>query len=195
MSKTIVLASTSIFRKQLLEKLQIDFSTASPVIDETHRTGEAPQDLVQRLSSDKAAAIAEQPEFSDALIIGSDQVACIDGDILGKPGNFENALKQLTAASGKIVAFYTGLCLLNAETGHSQVICEEFKVHFRSLSGDQITRYLKAEEPYNCAGSFKSESFGISLFSKLEGDDPNSLIGLPLIRLIKMFEQEGVNIP
>ena len=189
----IILASTSIFRKQLLEKLNIPFKTASPEVDEAALEHELPELLVERLSQLKAQAIAD--DYPNSLIIGSDQVACIDGKILGKPGNFDNALKQLRQASGKAVTFYTGLTLYNTDSGSMQTICEPFKVYFRTLSDQQITRYLEHEQPYNCAGSFKSEGFGISLFEKLEGDDPNSLIGLPLIQLIRMLDKEGVAIP
>ncbi len=189
----LILGSTSPFRKELLNKLGLSFGTDAPDIDETMRAGEQPQALVQRLAMEKAQAVAQR--HSNALIIGSDQVACIANDILGKPGNRERAIAQLTQAAGKRVSFYTGLCLLNSDSEESQVVCEPFHVHFRPLSQEQIERYLDAEEPYNCAGSFKSEGLGISLFERLEGDDPNSLIGLPLIRLIAMLEHEGVSVP
>ncbi len=189
----IVLGSTSPFRRELLTRLGIPFTTASPDVDETALSGEAPQDLVVRLAQAKARAVAAA--HPDALIIGSDQVACNNGKILGKPGNRDNALRQLSEASGRRISFYTGLCLLNAETGRSQVICEPFHVHFRVLEPSQIERYLDAEEPYNCAGSFKSEGLGIALFERMEGDDPNSLIGLPLIRLVSMLQEEGISIP
>ena len=193
MSQKLVLASTSGFRKQLLEKLNLPFVTASPDADETAQENETPEQLVQRLSIAKAEAIV--PDFPNHLIIGSDQVACIDGEILGKPGSFDNALAQLRNASGKTVTFYTGLTLINSSTGNRQTACETFNVHFRNLNDAQITRYLQLEQPYNCAGSFKSEGLGISLFEKLEGDDPNSLIGLPLIRLIQMLDREGIAVP
>lgn len=189
----IVLGSTSPFRRALLEKLGISFEVDSPEIDEKSLPNEAPEQLVKRLSREKAKAVANN--YSDALIIGSDQVACIDGHILGKPGNRENAIQQLQMAAGKKVVFYTGLCLYNSGTDTTQVLCERFNVHFRDLTKEQIERYLDTEEPYNCAGSFKSEGLGIALFSRLEGDDPNSLIGLPLIRLISLLEQEGVQVP
>ncbi|MCP3670902.1 MAG: septum formation inhibitor Maf [Gammaproteobacteria bacterium] len=189
----LILGSTSLFRKELLNKLGLSFTADAPEINETMLEGEQPQALVQRLALEKAQAVAEK--HTGALIIGSDQVACIDNDILGKPGNRERAIAQLTQAAGKRVSFYTGLCLLNSDSGESQVTCDPFHVHFRPLSQSQIERYLDAEEPYNCAGSFKSEGLGISLFEKLEGNDPNSLIGLPLIRLIAMLEREGISIP
>jgi len=193
MTAQIILASTSVFRRALLEKLDLEFSTDSPDIDESPIDGETAEQLVLRLSESKAACIAAK--HSQGLVIGSDQVACIDGEILGKPGNFDNAMQQLLKASGKSVDFYTGLCLFNAQSGQKQTLVDVFKVHFRNLSDEQISRYLKKEEPYNCAGSFKSEGYGISLFERLEGDDPNALIGLPLIKLIQLFEKEGVLIP
>jgi len=189
----IVLASTSVFRKMLLEKLSVEFATGSPDIDESTVDNEAPEALVKRLSEAKARALSE--DYPENLIIGSDQVACIDDEILGKPGNFDNALLQLRKASGKVVTFYTGLSLLNSANGHVQTLCEPFKVHFRQLNDEQISRYLNHEQPYNCAGSFKSEGYGVSLFERLEGDDPNTLIGLPLIQLIKILDNEGVHIP
>lgn len=188
----LVLGSTSPFRKALLEKLHLVFETDKPEIDESRRPGETPEQLVERLACEKARAVAAR--HPDSLIIGSDQVAVNDGDILGKPGNHETAMAQLRSASGKAVTFLTGLCLHNSDSGNEQVIVEPFTVHFRELSDEQIDNYLRAEQPYNCAGSFKSEAMGIALFEKLEGDDPNSLIGLPLIRLIHMLEKEGVRV-
>lgn len=190
MTYPIVLASTSPFRRQLLEKLGIPFETASPDIDEGRLPGESPESLVKRLAVEKAQAVAAT--HPQALIIGSDQVACLEDQILGKPGDFGRAVAQLSAASGKRVSFLTGLCLLNSATGNAQVICEPFQVYFRKLAPQQIENYLNRERPFNCAGSFKSEALGIALFERLEGDDPNSLIGLPLIRLIAMLEKEGV---
>jgi len=192
----LVLASTSPFRKELLERLKIEFSCASPDVDETPIKGESIEDMVMRLSVLKAEAIAEQIKNSgeEALIIGSDQSAVLNGQPLTKPGNFENAVKQLTEASGQRIVFQTGLCLLNSRTGRKQTICEPYTVVFKKLSAQTIESYLKAEQPYNCAGSFKSEGLGIALFEKFEGEDPNSLIGLPLIKLITMLENEGVEI-
>ena len=189
----VVLASTSPFRRALLEKLGIEFAVDSPDIDESVQEAEKPVELVKRLAESKAKAVAET--HPNALIIGSDQVAVCRGEILGKPGNRGNAIRQLSNASGQAVTFYTGLSLYNSAKQSAQTECDTFAVHFRDLSQTQIERYLDAEEPYNCAGSFKSEALGISLFEKLEGDDPNSLIGLPLIRLIRMFQQEGIQIP
>lgn len=190
--KKLVLASTSPFRKAILEKLDLPFETDSPQTDETPLTDESPAQLVQRLAVAKAHAVADK--HPDSLIIGSDQVAVIDNTILGKPGDHETAMKQLRFASGKKVSFLTGLCLLNTESGNYQAEVVPFHVVFRDLNDSQIDHYLKKEQPYNCAGSFKSEALGICLFEKLEGDDPNTLIGLPLIRLVRMLEQEGFNI-
>jgi MAF protein len=189
----LVLGSTSPFRRTLLEKLALPFDTASPDIDETPRNGEPPEALVVRLAEAKAEAIA--PAYPDALIIGSDQVACVDGRIVGKPGSHAAAREQLRAASGKAVVFHTGLCLLNAATGRAQVIREPFTVHFRPLDDAKIERYLQRETPYQCAGSFKSEGYGIVLFRELQGRDPNTLVGLPLIALIELLANEGVVLP
>jgi septum formation protein len=188
----LVLASTSPFRKSVLEKLGLPFDCHAPEVDETPRPDETPAQLVERLSIAKALAVAAH--FKQGLVIGSDQVAVIDNAILGKPGNHENAVAQLERASGKTVTFLTGLALVNAESGSIQAEVLPFKVIFRQLTHPQIVNYLNAEQPYNCAGSFKSEGLGIALFERLEGDDPNTLIGLPLIRLIRMLEKEGVTV-
>lgn len=189
----LVLASTSPFRKNLLEKLEVSFETEAPNVDESHRKNESPEELVTRLAQAKAKKIADTR--TSGLIIGSDQVACVDGDILGKPGGRDKAIVQLGRLSGNTVRFYTGLCLFNAETGHSQTSCETFDVSFRDLSEQQISRYVDQEQPFNCAGSFKSEALGITLFSSLHGDDPNTLVGLPLIRLTDMLAKEGIILP
>ncbi|MDH5357356.1 MAG: Maf-like protein [Gammaproteobacteria bacterium] len=188
----LILGSSSPFRAELLTKLGLPFISVSPDIDENPIANEQPEQLVKRLSENKAQAIAIQ--HPDALIIGSDQVAVLDGTILGKPGNHENAVKQLMAASGKTVVFLTGLTLLNSKSGHMYTVVEPFEVSFKTLSPDQIEFYLQQEQPYQCAGSFKSEGFGISLFAKLSGDDPNALIGLPLIKLIQMLAIEGIDV-
>jgi MAF protein len=190
--KTLILASTSPFRKNILEKLNLPFSCAKPNIDETPLTDETAIELVERLAIEKAKAVASQ--FTNALIIGSDQVALSEGKILGKPHNFENGLKQLLSFSGKAVEFHTGLCVFDSATGKTLSLVELFTVHFKELSENEITAYLNAEKPYNCAGSFKSEGLGICLFEKLVGDDPNTLIGLPLIRLIALLENQGLNV-
>jgi MAF protein len=189
----IVLGSTSPFRRELLQRLGLPFSTASPDIDESEKPGESPSELVQRLAREKAEAVAA--DCPNALVIGSDQVACLNDTIMGKPGDRDTAIRQLLKASGRCVTFYTGLCLLNTASSEARVVCEPFKVHFRTLNQDTIERYLDAEKPYNCAGSFKSEGLGIALFEKMEGDDPNALIGLPLIQLVSMLRQEGVQVP
>jgi len=188
----LILGSSSPFRAELLNKLGLNFIASSPDIDESALNDETADQLVQRLSEQKALKIAES--HPDALIIGSDQVALLDGEILGKPRNHDNAVKQLTAASGKTVRFLTGLALLNSKTNQLQSLVETFEVSFKTLSASQIEFYLQQEKPYQCAGSFKSEGFGISLFSKLKGEDPNSLIGLPLIRLIDLLKNEGIDV-
>lgn len=188
----LILASTSPFRKAILDKLGVNFDTASPETDETALENESPQQLVERLSIAKAKAIADKS--SDALVIGSDQVSVINGDIIGKPHTHENAIKQLQNASGKTVTFYTGLCLYNSDTKQYQSEVVPFDVIFRELSEQQIENYLQKEKPYNCAGSFKSEALGIVLFDQLIGEDPNTLMGLPLIRLVKMLENESFSI-
>ena len=185
----LVLASTSPFRKSILQKLGVPFDCHAPEVDETPLTGESPSRLVERLSIAKAQAVAAH--LKQGLVIGSDQVAVIDNEILGKPGTHENAVAQLLRASGKTVTFLTGLALVNAASGSIQAEVVPFKVVFRQLTREQIENYLNVEQPYNCAGSFKSEGLGIALFERLEGDDPNTLIGLPLIRLIQMLEKEG----
>jgi MAF protein len=188
----LILGSSSPFRAELLSKLGLPFISVSPNIDEKKLDNETAEQLVLRLAEQKALAIAKQHKA--ALIIGSDQVALLNEDILGKPGDHENAVKQLTASSGNTVQFLTGLALYNSATDHMQSIVEPFNVTFNHLSSAQIEFYLQQEKPYQCAGSFKSEGFGISLFSKLNGDDPNSLIGLPLIQLIKLLAAEGIDV-
>ncbi|ANW23469.1 septum formation inhibitor Maf [Vibrio coralliilyticus] len=184
----LVLASTSPFRKQLLNKLSVPFETASPDCDETPFSNERPEDLVKRLAKEKAESChTDKP----SLVIGSDQVCVIDGQIIGKPLNRENAVQQLSRQSGKAIQFYTGLALHNTETNITDVKLDTFTVHFRQLTQQQINRYVEKEEPYYCAGSFKSEGLGIALFEKLEGKDPNTLVGLPLIDLIDMLETQG----
>jgi len=190
--KQLVLGSTSPFRKEILEKLNLPFVCAKPNIDESAFDNESPVALVERLAIEKAKAVAD--EFPDALIIGSDQVAICDGEILGKPHNFENAVKQLEKFSNKTVVFYTGLCVYDSALDYTTALIEPFLVHFNELSLSDIENYLHAEQPYNCAGSFKSEGLGICLFKKLEGDDPNTLVGLPLIKLVELLKQHGVDV-
>ena len=189
----LVLASSSPYRRELLSRLGLAFSYASPDIDESPLPGEAVSQLVQRLSRCKTEALAAQNPA--ALIIGSDQAALLDNTILGKPGNHEAALAQLRAASGRTIEFHTGLCLLNTGSGNCQLTEEVFSVQFRQLDEDEIERYLRAEQPYDCAGSFKAEGLGISLFEGFAGRDPNSLIGLPLIALCGFLRVEGLELP
>lgn len=187
----LVLASTSPYRRMLLEKVIPDFSCAAPHTDETAKQNETAPELVERLAIAKATALAA--EYPSHYLIGSDQVAVIDGAILGKPGNAENAVQQLRAAQGKVVTFYTGLALYDSAQQRLQSCVEPFEVHFRSLTDAEIQGYVQLEQPFGCAGSFKSEGLGISLFERLHGDDPNSLIGLPLIKLLEMLRAWGVN--
>ncbi|AIN16816.1 MULTISPECIES: Maf family protein [Yersinia] len=187
----LVLASTSSYRRALLEKLQLPFITAAPETDETPLPTETASALVQRLAQAKAQALAAH--YPQHLIIGSDQVCVINGGIIGKPHNHANAVKQLHQASGQCVTFYTGLALLNTATNSHSCLCETFDVYFRTLNSAEIEGYLVREKPWNCAGSFKSEGLGITLFDKLSGRDPNTLIGLPLIALTQMLIEQGVN--
>ncbi len=189
----LVLASTSPFRRDLLLRLQLEFKQDSPQTAETPLEGENSEQLCHRLAIAKAHALAEK--YPAHLIIGSDQVATFKGENIGKPITHANAVQQLMSFSGQQVDFYTGICLLNSQTGLFQAHTEKFSVYFRQLASTQIERYLIAEQPYQCAGSFKSEGLGICLFERLEGNDPSSLIGLPLIRLVSMLQQEGVLIP
>ncbi len=187
----LLLASTSPWRRMLLEKLTLPFECAAPEVDETPQPGESASQLVVRLAQAKAQALASR--FPQHLIIGSDQVCVLDGEITGKPHTEENAHRQLRKASGTIVTFYTGLALYNSANGHLQTECEPFDVHFRHLSDQEIEAYIRKENPLQCAGSFKSEGLGITLFERLEGRDPNSLVGLPLIALCQMLRREGFN--
>ncbi len=186
----MILASSSPYRRELLQRLGLKFSSESPNIDETAHPGESPEQLVARLAEAKARAVASNHPKN--LIIASDQVALLNSRILGKPGNHERAVEQLREASGQRVQFFTSLALLNSESNKLQLEVIPFSVYFRHLTPQQIERYLRHERPYNCAGSFKSEGLGIALFEKLEGDDPNTLIGLPLICLINMLKREGI---
>ena len=191
--RRLILASSSPFRRELLSRLGLPFTALSPDIDESKLRGESAQDLTGRLAHGKAKCIAERRPRS--LVIGSDQVAVMDDCILGKPGHHNAALAQLRAASGKVVCFYTGLCLYDSDSERTQTAVVDYRVHFRTLSEDTIERYLRAEHPYQCAGSFKSEKLGIALCDRLQGDDPTALIGLPLIKLVDMLAQESILIP
>lgn len=186
----LILASTSPYRRELLGRLGLPFSVANPQTDESALPGEAPGALALRLSEAKARAVAG--DYPDALIIGSDQVATVDGKIYGKPGTHERAVAQLRELSGKTVNFFTGLCLHNTRTGESLVRGVPTLVTFRQLSDAEIENYLLREPAYNCAGSAKSEGLGIALLAAMQGDDPNALVGLPLIALCDMLRQQGV---
>ncbi|MBC3363764.1 nucleoside triphosphate pyrophosphatase [Pseudomonas sp. SWRI154] len=189
----LLLASSSIYRRELLARLGLPFVCRSPDIDESRHPDESALELVKRLAREKALALAGSHPAH--LIIGSDQVAVLGERILGKPHTFENARDQLLAASGARVTFLTGLALLNSQTGNCQVDCVPFTVTMRTLDQARVERYLRAEQPYDCAGSFKAEGLGVSLFQSTEGPDATSLIGLPLIRLVDMLLAEGVQIP
>src|SRR5690554_1108022 len=188
----IILASSSPYRRQVLAKLGLDFSWETPDIDETPLVGETAASLVKRLAKEKALALAER--YPESLIIGSDQVATLDQEILGKPHSHSRAKAQLLAANGRTLTFITRLCLHNANTKHNHISCETYSVSYRSLSEAEIDNYLLRGKCYDCAGRFKSEGLGIRLFDRLDGDEPGTLIGLPLIALIKMLHKEGVDV-
>ncbi|MBI4997733.1 MAG: septum formation inhibitor Maf [Rhodocyclales bacterium] len=190
---TIVLASTSPFRRELLSRLQLPFQTVAPETDESPLPGEHPAAIAERLAVAKARAVADR--FPTALIIGSDQVAYCGNTSFGKPGTRQNATAQLRSMSGKTVIFHTGLCLLNAASGRIHLRGIPTEVRFRELSDQEIQRYLDKEDALNCAGSARSEGLGISLLEYLRGDDPNALVGLPLIALCDMLRAEGVELP
>ena len=189
----IVLASSSSYRRELLTRLQLPFTCHSPDIDETPRANESAQTLVQRLALSKARALAQH--YPQHIIIGSDQVAVLDGKIIGKPLHAEGATQQLSAASGRSLVFLTGLAVIDTRTQIEQVDLVPFTVHFRTLNAAQIQRYIAAEQPFDCAGSFKSEGLGVSLFQATEGSDATSLVGLPLIRLCDMLNACGIAVP
>lgn len=191
-SQPLVLASASPYRRELLQRLQIPFQTAEPDVDETPLAGEHAQQTSLRLAREKAVAV--RSHFPDALIIGSDQVALLDGVQVGKPLTHENAVRQLRALRGKSVSFYTALTLLNARDGTMQSEVAENQVSFRMYDDAEIESYLRKEQPYNCTASAKSEGLGIALISRMEGDDPNALIGLPLILLVSMLKGYGVSV-
>jgi septum formation protein len=189
MNNNLILASSSPFRRELLTRLQVPFSWLSPDVDETPLANELPQETALRLAQVKARKIGES--HADALIIGCDQVATIDNQQLGKPLTHENATKQLRLMRGREVVFHSALCLYNAATKSMQAEVVPYIVKFRNLSDDQIENYLNKEQPYHCAGSAKSEGLGIAIIERMTGDDPNALIGLPLIALINMLQNEG----
>ena len=192
MQTPIILASSSPFRRQLLARLHLDFDFQAPDVDESLLTDESAEDYVCRLAKAKANKIAEKNP--DAIVIGSDQCALLDGQILGKPGNHEIALAQLRRAQGKTVIFHTAVCVLNLISGYEATRNVPFEVDFRQLEDEQLDHYLRMEEPYQCAGSFKSEGYGITLFQAMRGEDPTALIGLPLISLIPMLEAAGIDV-
>lgn len=188
----LILASTSPYRRELLHRLEVPFRCISPDVDETASPGEQPQELACRLALKKAHAVA--PQYPGALVIGSDQVAALDGKLLGKPGTHRAALEQLRNCSGREVLFFTGVALVCASSGFASTHVEPYTVRFRILQDDQIENYLRREQPYDCAGSFKCEGLGIVLFEQLSGNDSTSLQGLPLIALTTMFRNAGINL-
>jgi septum formation protein len=188
----LVLASSSVYRKKQLQQLQLNFSVIAPFIDETPLLSETPKQTALRLSIEKARSVGLQ--HSHALVIGCDQVASFDGEPLGKPLTHENAVKQLRLMQGKEIIFHSGICLFNAVTGNIQSSVVDTQVKFRALTEQQIENYLLREQPYDCAGSAKSEGLGVALLDYIRGDDPNALIGLPLIQLVSMLAQEGIQI-
>lgn len=188
---TLILASTSPYRRALLQRLRLPFTTAKPEVDETPFSNEQAVALVQRLAHAKAQAVAK--EHPQSWVIGSDQCAVLDHTIIGKPGDHAHAFAQLKAASGRCVSFHTGLCLMNQALGFVRTVEVPFSVHFRPLRDAEIEHYLHAEQPYDCAGSFKSEGLGVALFASMQGDDPTSLIGLPLIALCNLLREAGMD--
>ena len=192
MKQILILASSSEYRRQLLQKLQIPFNSISPNVDESVLTGEKPQETALRLAQEKAKKIGN--EYPHALVIGCDQVATLDGEQLGKPLNHNNATAQLQKMRGREVVFHSALCVYNAATGNMQAVVVPYLVKFRQLSDEQIESYLTKEQPYHCAGSAKSEGLGIALIERMLGEDPNALIGLPLIKLVTMLKNEGIEI-
>lgn len=189
----LVLASTSAYRRELLQRFGLPFEVARPDIDESPLPGETPQATAERLAVEKARAVAGQ--FEDALIIGSDQVAHMGDTRFGKPGTVERAVAQLQSMSGRTVVFHTALAVLNTRSGRVQLDAVPTEVRFRSLTDDEIVRYVNKELPLDCAGSAKSEGLGITLLDALAGDDPNALVGLPLIALARMLRNEGIALP
>jgi len=190
--RPLILGSTSRYRKELLNRLRIPFETASPDVDETPHSNESPKDLALRLALAKARAVALK--YPEAVVIGSDQVADLEGTPLGKPGNHANAILQLQRMRGKTVIFQTALSVVCIATGFERTDLAEVKVKFRDLSDAEIETYLRAEEPYDCAGSAKSEGLGIALLDAIDNDDPTALIGLPLIRTCQMLREAGVKL-
>ncbi|MCE1192632.1 MAG: Maf family nucleotide pyrophosphatase [Acidovorax sp.] len=191
--RPVVLGSTSRYRRELLQRLHLPFEVAAPAVDETPQPGEAPRALALRLALAKARAVAEQ--HPDSLVIGSDQVADLDGEPLGKPGHHARAVQQLQQMRGRTVVFQTAVAVVCSATGFEQVDLAPVEVRFRDLSDGEIERYLRAEQPYDCAGSAKSEGLGIALLDAIHSDDPTALIGLPLIRTCRMLRAAGLVLP
>jgi septum formation protein len=190
--RALVLGSTSAYRRELLSRLRVPFSVEPPQVDETPRPGEAPAELARRLAAAKAAAVAQR--HPAAVVIGSDQVADLDGEPLGKPGNHANALAQLRRMSGRTVVFQTALTVTCQDSGFTEHDLAPVRVRFRELHDDEIEAYLRAEQPYDCAGSAKSEGLGISLLEAIDSDDPTALVGLPLIRTCRMLRAAGLRL-
>jgi len=191
-ARALVLGSTSVYRRELLSRLRLPFSVEPPDVDETPRVGEAPAELARRLAAAKAAAVADR--HPEAIVIGSDQVADLEGEPLGKPGNHENAVAQLRRMRGRTVIFQTALSVLCRASGFAQHELAPVRVRFRELTDDEIEAYLRAEQPYDCAGSAKSEGAGIALLDAIDSDDPTALVGLPLIRTCRMLRAAGLRV-
>jgi septum formation protein len=187
----LILASTSRYRRELLERLRLPFEVLAPPVDETPRAGERPAALAERLALAKADAVAAV--HPRAVVIGADQVADLDGVAIGKPGDHTRAVAQLRAMSGRSVLFHTAVAVRRADTAYSRVLVAPVRVHFRPLADDEIEHYLRAEQPYDCAGSAKAETLGIALLEAIDSDDPTALIGLPLIRTCTLLREAGLS--
>jgi septum formation protein len=192
LQRTLILGSTSRYRRELLARLRVPFDVVSPDVDETPLTGEAPQALAARLALAKAKAVAAL--HPQAVVIGSDQVADLNGEPLGKPGTHERAVQQLQRMRGQTVVFQTAVSVVCQESHFEQTELAQIKVHFRNLSDTEIEAYLRAEEPYDCAGSAKSEGLGIALLDAIDNDDPTALIGLPMIRTARLLRAAGIDL-
>jgi septum formation protein len=190
-ARPVVLGSTSVYRRELLSRLRLPFTVEPPQVDETPRPGEAPADLARRLAAAKAAAVAQQ--HPPAIVIGSDQVADLEGEPLGKPGNHANAVAQLRRMSGRTVIFQTAVTVMCRDSGFAQHDLAPVRVRFRTLGDAEIEAYLRAEQPYDCAGSAKCETLGIALLEAIESDDPTALVGLPLIRTCELLRRAGID--
>ncbi|MBU2289227.1 MAG: septum formation inhibitor Maf [Gammaproteobacteria bacterium] len=192
MQRSIILASTSTYRKQLLERLRLPFDAHSPEVDETPRPAEQPANLALRLAKEKAAAVAHR--YPESIVIGSDQVADLAGEAFGKPGNHARATEQLRRMSGQTLIFQTAVAIRCVATGFHQSDIAAVRVVFRTLTDEAIESYLRSERPYDCAGSAKSEGFGIALLDRIDSDDPTALVGLPLIRTARMLRAAGIDL-